>query len=291
MGAMYEWAEFCMSGQFPLGDINPYKYFYSIAVVVGLLFASVGPKDEHPLWLIIMQWQLQTLIPMTALIASHIVLSFSPRFNRLTQWQQILISGVMGSALFTPFAALVDIYMMGEGYPEHLANEIYDEFQAVVVPVTLTWLLLNAPWLLGVRYQKISYYNNPSKDDGPRETDEVLHPVDQKGSAQHSGGNLLSALQIDRYEQIQSMSSELHYISVVSDYGKELILYSLKSAIDELPHNLGMQVHRSHWIAYSHIKTVNKKGREGHIVTLNNLTVPVSRKYMPLLMEQMDKQK
>ena len=224
---MYEWAEFCMSRQFPLGDINPYKYFYSIAVVVGLLFASVGPKGDHPLWLLIMQWQLQTLIPMTALIASHIVLSSSPRFNRLTQWQQILISGVMGSALFTPFAALVDIYMMGEGYPEHLATEVYDEFQAVVVPVTLTWFLLNAPWLLGVRYQKISHDRNPPKDDNPIETDGVLDPTVQKGNDRDTGESLLSVLQIDRLEQIQSMSSELHYISVVSDYGKELVLYSL----------------------------------------------------------------
>ena len=71
-----------------------------------------------------------------------------------------------------------------------------------------------------------------------------------------------------------------HYVEVHTTGGSCLLLMDLRSAVAELG-DLGMQVHRSYWIARSHVTaTVRRDGRTMLRVTGGDL-VPVSRTYLP----------
>ena len=73
------------------------------------------------------------------------------------------------------------------------------------------------------------------------------------------------------------MKADLHYLEVITSNHRELVLYNLRDAITELPEELGLQCHRSYWVAHNAIETYKKKGREGVLLLKNNMHLPVSR--------------
>ena len=74
------------------------------------------------------------------------------------------------------------------------------------------------------------------------------------------------------------VKADQHYINVVTSEGSALILMRFSDAVADLG-DLGMQVHRSHWVAHRHVTGVVR--RDGRILLgLNNGSeVPVSRDY------------
>ena len=71
-----------------------------------------------------------------------------------------------------------------------------------------------------------------------------------------------------------------HYVNVYTTGGSCLILMRFADAVAELG-GLGMQVHRSHWVARRHmLATVRRDGRTMLRVT-GGRNVPVSRPYLP----------
>lgn len=73
------------------------------------------------------------------------------------------------------------------------------------------------------------------------------------------------------------LKSELHYLLVVGTAGKDLILYNLRDAIEDIPVDMGARVHRCYWVNYSPIRKVIKTGRQAQIVMSNAAKIPVSR--------------
>ncbi|REL35986.1 LytTR family DNA-binding domain-containing protein [Thalassotalea euphylliae] len=252
-----------MNKTFPLGDINPLHYFYSIAAITGFLFALISRTENTPVLLHFVIWQLQAIVPMSFLITSHAICLKVNVFNKLKSWQQLLISGLVGSLLFVPLALLIDIYVVGEGIPESIWLELSDEALGVMPPVTIFWFLINFPWLLGFEYQKKEIPNKKHK--ASNESNQELLPA------------FLSMTSIKHTDEIVSMSSQLHYLEILTLEDKFLILYSLTKAINELPKSSGIQTHRSHWVAVNHIKSVKKEGRQGEVTMMNNTKIPISR--------------
>ena len=70
-----------------------------------------------------------------------------------------------------------------------------------------------------------------------------------------------------------------HYLNVVTQRGSALVLMRLGDAIDELPRENGMQVHRSHWVALEAIDAHQRiKGRD-FLAMRDGTQVPISRSY------------
>jgi hypothetical protein len=258
-----------MNGQFPLGDIHPIRYFFGISIGLGLLFAFITPDSNHPFWLTLVQWQLQTSLPMGLLVLSHLLLAKARFFARLNVWKQVALSGMLGASLFVPAALCIDIYIMGEGIPKDLKSELINEWFGVTPPVTITWVLINIPWLMGFQYQKI--LANPSNKND-KALGNAIFPIDNESS-------VTALLPTDLRAQILFISSELHYLKIVTKNGKSLILGSLKEAMLELSKDQGMQIHRSHWVSYSAIERYVKDGRQGKLILVNGDTMPVSRSF------------
>ncbi len=257
-----------MNRQFPLGQINPIKYFYFVAITTGLLFAFVTTGDDESFGLNLLIWQLQSIIPISLIIGSHSLLFGLRYFSGLNQWQQVVISGLVGSLLFAPLALGIDIYILSEGLPSKMWYELLDEASAVIPPVTIFWVLVNTPILMGLEYQKRSTTDNELGQHQRRQTKEA------NGTEPNE---FMKAASISDLVSLQSLSAQLHYLEVVTHDTKQLILFSLNKATEMLPNSLGLRIHRSHWVAFDAIESVKKIGRQGEVTLLDGRTLPISR--------------
>jgi hypothetical protein len=249
-----------MNGQIEIGGITPSRYFFSIAVVLGLLFAMTSGDNDLPVWLVGLQWQLQSVIPMALLIGAHMLLLRSTRFTGMNRWLTLLASGLLGGTLFAPIALVIDLWLDPTLELGEFAAELPSEWLAVVPPVALCWIALNVPWQLGYRLQK------HGADSDARQS-----------SAANGTPEFVSLLPTESRGQVLMLKSELHYLQVVTDNGRGLILFNLADAADQLGDEAGMLVHRSYWVAFDAIDRLVRKGRQGELRLHNGTNAPVSR--------------
>ena len=74
------------------------------------------------------------------------------------------------------------------------------------------------------------------------------------------------------------LKADAHYIEVVTTVGSGLILMRFSDAIADLD-NLGMQVHRSYWVAHRHMNRLIRREQRTLLGLSGGYQVPVSRTY------------
>ncbi len=79
--------------------------------------------------------------------------------------------------------------------------------------------------------------------------------------------------------EIISLSMQDHYVEVSTTRGKDLILMRLSDAVDMLGGLDGLQIHRSHWVAKSHLRSLRKSGHRAWVKVSDGRELPVSRTY------------
>lgn len=263
--------------QFDLGQVSPMRYFVIVAVVLGLLFAMIGGAEDRPWPLVMLQWQLQTLVPIALLIGAHMFWSHWPVFERLGPWWQLLISGVTGVLLFTPMALWIDWTVGGEGSgTEAVAWQLLDELSGMGPPVVLSWLAMNAPWVMGYRVildddQKVSNSQIRLTTDGQQRVGELTTTIQ-------------ASLPVAVRGTIIYLKSELHYVHVQTNKGSALVLYNLKDAVAEMSAAEGIRPHRSYWVNWSYVTHCERQGRQGKLVLSDGTVVPVSRQQLSAVM-------
>ena len=222
-----------------------------------------------PTALSFVQWQLQTVLPMALLIASHVLLSNLSWFVGLNAWWALSISGFVGATLFAPLALLIDLWLEST-QSDDLLGELAEEWMSVVPPVAICWLALNAPWVLGFRLEK---HDHP---DLARQSEERSPaPPDRDNGPEPAG--FMAMLPPEIQGRLILLKSELHYLRVVTENGSSLILYNLADAIAQLPADSGLSVHRSYWIAFDAVGSLTRRGRQGLLRLCDGSEVPVSR--------------
>lgn len=82
---------------------------------------------------------------------------------------------------------------------------------------------------------------------------------------------------------VVALSAEDHYVRIHTNRGSSLIHYRFSEAVTEMPRELGMQVHRSHWVKKNAINSLWKVGN-GHRLSLGgDMEFPVSNRFIGLL--------
>ncbi|MBV7408428.1 LytTR family DNA-binding domain-containing protein [Maritimibacter sp. DP1N21-5] len=76
---------------------------------------------------------------------------------------------------------------------------------------------------------------------------------------------------------IISITTQDHYLDVVTEGGSDRILKRMSDAIAELNGYPGMQIHRSHWIAFDAVESLEREGRKVRVRLKNGEVLPVSR--------------
>ena len=259
-----------MNAIFRLGDVPPRKYFLAVAIALGLLFAMLGPEGttaRGPVWAVL-QWLAQSILPMALAIGAHLVLHRSSRFDQFHPWLKLFLSGSLGALVFSPLAYGLDL-VLGAGEEQgargHLAGWL-DELAGVYLPVTFAWVLINIPFTLGYEFRRLETPPQPESRAAPV----VQPPV----SAMPFFMTLLSP---PLRAEVISLKSELHYLSVVTTTGRDLILYTLRDAVRELPPDAGLMVHRSYWVNKKHVVSFAPRGRLAIVKMSDGSEIPVSR--------------
>jgi DNA-binding LytR/AlgR family response regulator len=78
---------------------------------------------------------------------------------------------------------------------------------------------------------------------------------------------------------------EDHYVDIVTDRGKALVLMRLADAMREAGTVAGLQIHRSHWVALDAVVKAHRSDGKLILELSNGLRLPVSRGYLPAVKE------
>ena len=198
-------------------------------------------------------------------------------FARLPFWLGLALTALAGAALLAPVYLFLETLVPAEILDEPddwldlfaakgLFPALLAEYLEVVPVFLVSWLVVNLPLLLQPSEPDAA---PPSSPDGPG-----------AGSSSEGGwdrddirARLPHALGTD----VIMVSSDMHYLHVHTTRGKCMIHGALKTAASHLG-DLGMLVHRSHWVAHRHVQRVAKQDSSVELVLTNELRAPVSRR-------------
>jgi hypothetical protein len=90
---------------------------------------------------------------------------------------------------------------------------------------------------------------------------------------------LLSRLPHRLGDRIVALEAEDHYLRVHTTIGSDLILMRLSDAVAAIEPDLGLQVHRSWWVAQDAICELVRSDQRSHLKLRNGLLVPIGRTY------------
>ncbi len=107
----------------------------------------------------------------------------------------------------------------------------------------------------------------------------------EPSSTQPSVVPLLERLPLDKRGDLVALSVEDHYVRIKTTAGVEMILMRLSDAIRETGDAIGDQVHRSHWVSYSHVASARREGDRAILTMKDGSEVPVSRANLPKIRE------
>lgn len=88
---------------------------------------------------------------------------------------------------------------------------------------------------------------------------------------------ILDRLPLPRRGRLIALSVSDHYVEVVTDKGRSMVLMRLADAIAETRGTQGLQVHRSHWVALDAVRRVVRRGGRPVIELETGDEIPISR--------------
>ena len=258
--------------------IEPNRYFLFASIILAVAFAGINPAPNPTFFgftLHLIHWLFQAIGLMICLIALQCHLG-QTRFAKYfpSPWHQSIAVGFLTPWLFAPLGVVSDVAVAQEPYPVNWFFAYLDEVGGMTLPVVVVWVGLQMPFLLGYEFRA------SQSEATPEPAGEDSHPnlvtTAQTGQQAAPETTNLHRLLPCAPEQVIAMSSELHYISIMTAQSKHLVLYSLKNAVTDIGVP-GLQCHRSHWVNQTAIKALHQKGRQGEIELTNQLRIPVSR--------------
>ncbi len=271
-------------------QFGPHASFVRFLVATGLmlavLMAWLEPSASAGLGFAtrFMFWLLHVAAGLLVMACTSLwIVQLSPRL-RSHPWSATLLTGIVGSALFTPVAMGLEAI-----FPEQDPDQVVTsgwwidallEYGELVVPLTVCWALLNGPKLLRVNVPELGA--SGATRDAASPASETAQPLtriapETPGQPAGSADEFIQLLPAALGTDIIAVSSDLHYLHVYTPRGQTMVLHNLRDAVVALG-VAGEQVHRSHWVAHAHVARLSKRSRELHCVMSNGIKVPVSRR-------------
>jgi hypothetical protein len=268
-------------------DVSVERYFIFSSLALIVVFAWMEPSGAAGIGFLkgLVFWTIQISILIPLLILTQHVVSHSKRLGLTkrrnesnlplltleTPWTQTALSGVLASIVFVPIGYFLDTLF---AIPNNESSGgiifgLIDEAAGVIVPVTVTWLALNAPWILQLDFSR-------TRPDVP--TQIPVADLESSPTEVNTQTRFIQELRSRTSGELISISSELHYLRVVTSSEEVMFLYNLRDAIDELPASWGVQIHRSHWVSKEHVRELKRSSGNWQCVLSNGQKLPVSRR-------------
>lgn len=209
---------------------------------------------------------------------------------------RVLLTGVAGALIAAPGYLALD-YLFApyqlEQIPDNTTDRLIGILLKEIAEITpwfmASWLLINLPVLLPRPTLNTSLDDAVSHTPLESEIESVkkrdTSEVPSSTAASDIAQQFLSSLPGIIGKDVLAVSSDLHYLNVWTLAGRTTVLGNLKDVVSELD-NIGMQVHRSHWIAYSHVRRIVGTANSGACILSNELRIPISRRRWKEVREQ-----
>ena len=97
--------------------------------------------------------------------------------------------------------------------------------------------------------------------------------------------SILDRLPYEKRGRLMALSVEDHYVRIMTSKGADVVLLRLPDTMRETGDELGLQVHRSHWVALFAVKSTRRDGDRAILTLTTGEPPPVSRRYMPDIKE------
>lgn len=167
------------------------------------------------------------------------------------RWWRALIVSALFATVYAPIVYLITFWLEARGL-------------STIVPIRVMWI---AAFLSSVSESAIWLL---MKGVPP-----VPAPASNAVSAR-----LLGRLGAEHPGPILALSVRDHYVVVTTAQGQTSLLMRFADAMAELDGVAGMQVHRSHWVAFAAVRGVARAGGKTFLQLVDGRLVPVSRSYM-----------
>ena len=96
---------------------------------------------------------------------------------------------------------------------------------------------------------------------------------------------ILERVPLPQRGRLLALSVEDHYVDIITDRGKTLVLMRLADAMRETGDMPGLQIHRSHWVARDAVARAHRSDGKLVLELTNGLRLPVSRGYLAQVRE------
>jgi len=116
----------------------------------------------------------------------------------------------------------------------------------------------------------------------------IPHICTRKFQKKHQTAHIETLLPANIRGEILLMTAADHYVELFTAQGSHMHRITMKTAVERMPSGKGLQVHRSHWVAYKAMLSLEKVG-ERYVLTLRSgQQVPVSPKALPIVRCELD---
>ncbi len=254
---------------------------------LSLLFTLLAPESSAPLTFLprLLFWILHIGIGLgAAVLVARLLLAARPL---TTDWLVVVLSGLGGVVLFAPLAIGIESLFPVGGIDGD--NDFMDQLarsslvMAMVVeaiemapPYMAAWLLINLEPVRAVVTRR-----RPPRVAEPGQTGRTDDSIPVGPAADDARPPEMQAF-LDRLPPIIGaemicVSSDLHYLNVVTRKGQAMILGSLTELEDAFG-DKGLRVHRSHWVHVDSVTSLSKTGKGWYLNLVGDNRVPVSRR-------------
>ena len=189
-----------------------------------------------------------TAVSFATITLANILLK--PRVASLTV--RVGIGGLLAGTLVTVLMALIDRVALGKTTTDYLP-ELW--LNCVVITLAMS--------LIGVQLRRKAA---PAAAPAASELRPTPPPI-------------LERVPLPQRGALWALVVEDHYVEVLTERGKTLVLLRLSDAIRETAGVPGVQIHRSHWVALAAVSRVVRSEGKVFAELPNGLRLPVSRGY------------
>jgi LytTr DNA-binding domain len=199
--------------------------------------------------------------------ASTWLIARLPRAERLPLPLLLAIGFMVSLLVFRPYNRFIyDLIPVAAPnvklVPTSVGQEIL-RFLFVNVPGVIIWTGLN---LLFIAKLNFPVYGKPRVEPLIETSETTPLPA------------FCQAAGISALSDLWAISAEEHYLRLQGAFGTRMIRHSFSAALEQLPRDAGLRVHRSHWVAFGRVTRV-EAGKASQLLLDDGTMVPVSGRY------------
>lgn len=213
------------------------------------------------------------------------VLARVPGFRSLPLVPLLMVGFMLSLLIFRPYNQLVfemvalvapQLSHFSGGLAEKTFWQHVERFLLINVPGMLTWTVLNLLFIekLGFPvYRETSSLPVAAPPSSSPSTPAAFPSAPSDAACPEfcqAAGILL--------DDLHAISAEEHYLRLHTRFGSRMIRHSFRAALAQMPPGTGLQVHRSHWVAFGKVHHVDS-GKSLQLRLADGTAIPVSSRY------------